>query len=586
MGASEAQPAYLDDSRLAALATDSRPAWLWSLDPTQIVWANPIGAAVFGAASPDALRLRRFDRDEPAPAQIARIASSLSGSAKPRLERLRGFGAGMGRTLTCACSRIALADQTAGVLVVALERAGPALPLGERVVRLLAGGTAPIAAFAPDGVLMAATESAQAHLAGAGSLAALGAHMLAESALAHGHAAGRAGGRPIALDRIGRDDTTVLIARFGAPLAAREPLAGAPAPVADRHGQGPIAAAGNVVPFRSAAEESNGPSLSPVERSAFQELSRKLTQRLAEAGAAPRRHVAAASLLEAPGPVSDGPPDVLATDEAPQPRMAVLAGAEPGAANLARAQVAEAGPTLHPPAGGGLQAAQARSELLARISHDIRTPLNSIIGFAQLMIEASFGPIGNTRYQGYLEDIRTSGEQLLSLINDLLALSDLEAGRLEPGFVAASLNELARECVAVMQPQAGRARVVIRNSLPSTLPHVVVDVSSVRQMVLRVLSSSLVASSPGGQVIVSTALEDSGEVALRVRHRGAAVSAQALAPSRQFAMSVPEVGGLGTLDLALAKALAEMNGASFLVKSAPNEATLVEVIFARRGVPA
>jgi signal transduction histidine kinase len=87
-------------------------------------------------------------------------------------------------------------------------------------------------------------------------------------------------------------------------------------------------------------------------------------------------------------------------------------------------------------------------------------------------------------------------------------------------------------------------------------------------------------------VIVSTALEDSGEVALRVRHRGAAVSAQALAPSRQFAMSVPEVGGLGTLDLALAKALAEMNGASFLVKSAPNEATLVEVIFARRGVPA
>jgi signal transduction histidine kinase len=589
MSASGSQLSYLDDSRLAPLATIALPAWLWSTDATRIVWANPTGAAVFGAANPAALRSCGFDSSEPGAAQIARIAPSLSSGAKPRLERLRGFGAGIGRTLTCACSHIVLSDQTAGILVVALERAGPHLPLGERVARLLAGCTEPIAAFAGDGVLMAATESARMYLADAGSLAALGAQPLAESALAHGRATGRAAGGPLALDRIGREDATVLIARFDTAIAASETFAGAePAPPPTKpEGQSsktPMPNAGNVVPFRSAAEE-NVPSLSPVERSAFHELSRKLTQRLAEASAAPRRHVAAASLLEPHGPGVDGPLEIRAADEPAHPRMAVVANAEP----IGAAELAGAAPISAVTDAGAPQAAQARLDVLARLSHDIRMPLNSIIGFAEFMARETFGPIGNSRYHGYLEDIRASGGQLLSLITDLLELSHIEAGRLDLSFGDVSLNELARECVAAMQPQIKRARVVIRSSLPSALPQAVADAHSVRQILLHLLSRSISASGPGGQLIVSTALNESGEVALRVRDRGVGMSAQdlaaALAPFRQPAAAVPEISGVARLDLALAKALAQANRARFLAKSAPNEGTLVEVAFAARGVP-
>src|SRR5260370_39006885 len=135
MSGSGFQLSLLRDGRLAPLATSALPAWLWSTDGNRIVWATAAGAAVFGAPTSAAVGSRRFTRSEPAPAQIARFAATLSPGAAPRLERLRGFGAGIGRALTCACSHILLADDTPAILVVALERAGPDLPLGERVAR-------------------------------------------------------------------------------------------------------------------------------------------------------------------------------------------------------------------------------------------------------------------------------------------------------------------------------------------------------------------------------------------------------------------------------------------------------------------
>src|SRR5262245_46929429 len=453
MSASGSELSRLRDGRLAPLATAALPAWLWSADARHILWANPVGAAVFGAATASPIGSRRFDAREPAGAQIARIAPTLVTGAQPRLARLREFGAGIGRALTCACSRIALSEETTGILVVAVERAGPDLPLGERVARLLAGGNEPIAAFAADGTLMAATESAHAHLDGASSLAALGAQALAAAALADGHAAlaseasGQRGANgPLTLDRIGSDATTVLIASFNVPHATsgesesaaaptprerRYPLrfvwemdedgrftldnnefiglVGARAAAAigrpwpemaaelglDPEGQvaravatrdtwsglnvswpldagaerlvvelsglpmfdrdrmfrgyrgfgvcrdvarltilmerrrsdlaaaetaavstarSAMAAGGgslrrsaeNVVPFRSAAAEPSTPALSPVERSAFHELSRKLT--LAGASGATRGDAAAASPIEDHGPVAGVPP--------------------------------------------------------------------------------------------------------------------------------------------------------------------------------------------------------------------------------------------------------------------------------------
>ncbi len=225
MSASGSQLSRLRDSRLAPLATSALPAWLWSPDASRLLWANPIAAAIFGPARASAVGSRGFDPRELPAAQIVRIAPTLSVGARPRLERLRGFGAGIGRALTCACSRIILSDETTAILVAAIERTGPDLPLRERVARLLAGGEEPIAAFTADGSLMAATESAQALLNGARSLAALGAQDLVPAALANGHAAGSCAGSAISIDRIGGDAAMVLIASFGTPAAATESVA-------------------------------------------------------------------------------------------------------------------------------------------------------------------------------------------------------------------------------------------------------------------------------------------------------------------------------------------------------------------------
>jgi signal transduction histidine kinase len=229
------------------------------------------------------------------------------------------------------------------------------------------------------------------------------------------------------------------------------------------------------------------------------------------------------------------------------------------------------------------KASSAKSEFLAKVSHEIRTPLNAIIGFSEVMMEERFGAISNDRYKQYLRDIHTSGGHLISLLNDLLDLSKIEAGKLELSFASIDLNELTQQCVALMQPQANRERIIIRTSLASALSPVLADARSVRQIVLNLLSNSIKFTGAGGQVIVSTAVSDGGDVVLRVRDTGVGMSekeiAIALEPFRQLATSA-RWGSSGTgLGLPLTKALAEANRATFSIKSAVNAGTLVEVAF-------
>jgi PAS domain S-box-containing protein len=229
------------------------------------------------------------------------------------------------------------------------------------------------------------------------------------------------------------------------------------------------------------------------------------------------------------------------------------------------------------------KASAAKSEFLAKISHEMRTPLNAIIGFSEVMMEERFGPVGNERYRDYLKDINTSGSHLVSLLNDLLDLSKIEAGKMELSFERVNLNELTQQSVAIMQPQAARARVVVRSALSMSVPDIIADARSVRQIVLNLLSNSIKFTSAGGQVIVSTAATERGEVMLRVRDTGIGMSAKdievALQPFRQLTAS-PRSGENGTgLGLPLTKALVEANRARFSIKSAVNAGTLVEIVF-------
>ena len=961
MDACEFERSCLRDQRLAPLATSPLPAWLWKRDASGILWANPIGAAIFGASTSAALSVRDFNREGTAVHEIARLAATLTTGAPPRLERLRGFVPGVGRALTCACSAIVLGDGTAGILVAATEPAGLDLALDERVRRLLAGATDAIAAFSVAGELIAANAGAEARMRGATSLAALGAQALAAAALARGQATGSSDRGVVGVDRVGSCAATVLLVCFDAPPAnsaatSPPPLADAePAPITppterrhplrfvwqmdeegrftldsgefkdligprtaaalsgtwaqmadalgldpdaqvaralasretwsgltvawpvddgaerlavelsglpvfdrDRRYRGyrgfgmcrdlarltalarwlqeqparaavggtmetapPLAAGASneimsattreraalrpvprpseslgvhergdaarppprdtVVPFRPAAGEP-APALSAIERSAFRELSRKLSERLAAAGITHHSAEALAdpsdsetSDIEAAGPDSAagmlvmlerlpvgilvyrrdqliyanplflewsghaslhelsaaGGLDQLFT----APRMAVAPGAgpvltlpaegdaeislegelidilwegepahalittapvrKPAKLEAARAEIAElqsildtatdgvvvldrearilsvsrsaqalfgceadeltgrtfdelfaadsaaaARECLERPLrddmasvvnggcevigrvrkGGSIalfmavrrvgdagklcavfrditpwkkseqelvnakheaeKASSAKSDFLAKVSHEIRTPLNAIIGFSEVMIEERFGPIANERYREYLRDIHTSGGHLLSLINDLLDLSKIEARKLELNFAAVALNDIVQQCVAIMQPQANRERVIIRTSLPLSLPQVVADARSLRQIVLNLLWNSVKFTGAGGQVIVSTAFNDQGEVVLRVRDTGIGMSEKdivtALEPFRQLATSAP--GGCG-LGLPLTKALAEANRVDFRIRSAPREGTLVEICF-------
>src|SRR5262245_55974970 len=120
--------AYLRDQRLTSHATSPVPAWLWSVDATRVLWVNPTAAAVFAVASPAALTGHIIDPKGAAALQIARLAGTLPQGGAPRLERLRGFGARLGRPLMCACTRVVLDDRTPAILVVATEPVGPSLP--------------------------------------------------------------------------------------------------------------------------------------------------------------------------------------------------------------------------------------------------------------------------------------------------------------------------------------------------------------------------------------------------------------------------------------------------------------------------
>ncbi|MBB5752178.1 ATP-binding protein [Prosthecomicrobium pneumaticum] len=229
------------------------------------------------------------------------------------------------------------------------------------------------------------------------------------------------------------------------------------------------------------------------------------------------------------------------------------------------------------------EASMQKSDFLAKISHEIRTPLNAIIGFSEVMMEERFGPVGNARYKDYLRDINRSGGHLMSLLNDLLDISKIEAGKIDLSFEAVSLSEIVTECVALMQPQANRERIIIRTSLPSGVPSVVADPRSLRQIVLNLLSNAVKFTLAGGQVVVSTALDPSGEVTLRIRDTGIGMSEKdietALKPFRQIATAVrPRTDGTG-LGLPLTKALVEANRAAFAIDSTVGQGTMIRVTF-------
>ena len=259
-------------------------------------------------------------------------------------------------------------------------------------------------------------------------------------------------------------------------------------------------------------------------------------------------------LIDKPSPEAEAEKPRAAAPEAPKPE-----------------------PLLRPQA----DAAASRVEFLAKVSHEVRTPLNSILGFAELMLQERFGPIGNRRYKGYVEDIHQSGLYALSLLNDLLDISKIEAGKFELNFTAVDVGEIVEDCAASLQPLAKRARIVLRTSLAPDLPTAVADPRRLKQVLLNLLTNAIKFTNEGGQVIVSGSMVD-GELRLRVRDNGVGMTkdeiAFAMQPFHQLDTAPRKQTGTG-LGLPVTKALVDANRARLVLTSEPQIGTSADVIF-------
>jgi signal transduction histidine kinase len=225
-----------------------------------------------------------------------------------------------------------------------------------------------------------------------------------------------------------------------------------------------------------------------------------------------------------------------------------------------------------------------RLDFLAKVSHEVRTPLNSILGFTELMLEERLGAIGNPRYKGYVEDIHQSGLYALSLLNDLLDISKIDAGKFDLDFTAVDLPELVEACVNSLQPLAKRERILLRTSLSPNLPAVIADRRRLKQILLNLLSNAIKFTNAGGQVIVSARLIDGGDLRLRVHDTGVGMTedeiAAAMQPFHQLDTAPRKQTGTG-LGLPVTKALVEANRARLLIASERGAGTSADVIFAK-----
>ncbi|MEM0899549.1 MAG: ATP-binding protein [Pseudomonadota bacterium] len=231
------------------------------------------------------------------------------------------------------------------------------------------------------------------------------------------------------------------------------------------------------------------------------------------------------------------------------------------------------------------EASSSKSVFLAKISHEIRTPLNSIIGFSDLMREERFGPLKNDRYKAYLADINKSGRHVLELVNDLLDISKIEAGSQELEFSETDLNEIARDVISMLQPQASANRVILRTNLSNRLPRVVADARSMRQVIINLLSNAVSFTPAGGLIVVGTHYERDNGLVVRIKDTGIGMTDKeidlAMQPFKQVRENLSterDRDGTG-LGLPLTKALVEANRAEFTLHSEASRGTVVEIMF-------
>jgi signal transduction histidine kinase len=227
------------------------------------------------------------------------------------------------------------------------------------------------------------------------------------------------------------------------------------------------------------------------------------------------------------------------------------------------------------------QANAAKSMLLANVSHELRTPLNAIIGFSDVMQHKIFGPLGHARYDEYAADIQRSGQLLLSLINDLLDVTKLDAGRYELTETACDLAALAKEAAGLVKIQAERGGVTLAISTDDGLPRLFADERALRQVILNLLSNAVKFTPSGGSVRIACGLNPFGEPSIVVRDTGRGIPEEEIPNLFQPFARTAEAKRASTpgtgLGLAIVKSLVELHQGRIALESRVGFGTTVTV---------
>lgn len=228
-------------------------------------------------------------------------------------------------------------------------------------------------------------------------------------------------------------------------------------------------------------------------------------------------------------------------------------------------------------------ASRTKSEFLANMSHELRTPLNAVMGFSEVIKNELFGPVGVAQYKQYADDIYESGAHLLSIINDILDLSKVEAGKFDLNETEVQVSDLCRSVIHIVKGRADEAGITLIKSLPENPPYLVADPRSLKQMLLNLMSNAIKFTSSGGTVDLVATIGPDGGFRFDIRDTGVGIApehfATVLSPFGQVDTAhARDHQGTG-LGLPLVKAFIEMHGGRIEIESEIDEGTTVSLFF-------
>ncbi len=222
---------------------------------------------------------------------------------------------------------------------------------------------------------------------------------------------------------------------------------------------------------------------------------------------------------------------------------------------------------------------RSKSEFLANMSHELRTPLNAIIGFSEIMSQQIFGPLGSSKYDEYANDIRKSGQFLLDVINDILDMSKIEAGKTDLELAPVQVGELIDEVLRLIGPRAAEGKIIIEKDLRK-VPHFMADKRALKQVLINIMANA-VKFTPEGGVVRLVVTHDKSIIRLQIIDTGIGIPPHDIEkigrPFEQVENQFTKSKGGSGLGLAISKSLVALHGGKLIIASRQGKGTTVTV---------